>query len=409
MVDRSRSGDPWMTSEEAARRLAVKPETLYAYVSRGLIRSERVPGQRRSRFLRADVERHASRSRRGGRAGGLEVVVETQLTLLEPSGHLYYRGWDVADAVRESTFEEIASWLWTGEASATPFDATATTIDAARRAIDAVPALPPIDRFRTALAAMRHADPFRADRRPSAVADTGRSTLAALVDCLELRGRDDARDDAPLAARLWPRITAAKPSTSRIRFLDGVLVVLADHELAASTFAARVAASTWADPYLVLQAGLAVLGGPLHGGASEQARDLVREATATSAAEAIGRRLGNGDRIPGFGHRVYERRDPRAAIVFELLGDADTPAVVPEIVEVMQARSLPFANIDFALAAAAETYGFVDGATEAIFAVSRTAGWLAHAIEEYDHALRFRPRAAYVGPPARGGDRPGGR
>lgn len=392
------ANDPWMTSEEAARRLEVKPETLYAYVSRGLVRSEKVPGQRRSRFLRADVERHAARSRRGGKTAGFEVVVETQLTLLEPSGHLYYRGWDVAEAARESTFEEIASWLWTGEATATPFHVSEETAAAARQAIDAIPDLPPIDRFRTALAAMRHADPFRADRRPIAVAGTGRATVAALVDSLELLGRHDAREGASLAARLWPRVTTAKPSASRIRFLDAVLVLLADHELAASTFAARVAASTWADPYLVLQAGLAVLGGPLHGGASEQARELVREATETSAAEAIGRRLGNGERIPGFGHRVYERSDPRAAVVLELLGPDGTPTIVPEILRVMDERGLPFPNIDFALAAAAEHHEFIAGATEAIFAVSRMVGWLAHAIEEYEHALRFRPRAAYVGP-----------
>ncbi|WP_436794955.1 citrate/2-methylcitrate synthase [Actinospongicola halichondriae] len=393
--------DPWMTSEQASRRLEVKPETLYAYVSRGLIRSEKVPGQRRSRFLRADVERHASRSRRGGRTAGLEVVVETQLTLLEPSGHLYYRGWDVADAVAEASFEEIASWLWTGTVADTPFVASESAVAVARSAVDAVGDLPPIDRFRTALAVMRHADPFRADRRPSAVADTGRSTVAAMVECLDVLGRHDAPDGAPLAARLWARITDAKPSASRVRFLDAVLVLLADHELASSTFAARVAASTWADPYLVFQAGLAVLGGPLHGGASEQARQLLREAGETSAAEAIGRRLGNGDRIPGFGHRVYESSDPRADVVFQVLGPDDVPCVVPEILAVMDERKLPFPNIDFALAAAAETYGFADGATEAVFAVARTVGWLAHAIEEYEHALRFRPRAAYVGSPPR--------
>lgn len=394
--------DPWMTSEQASQRLGVKAETLYAYVSRGLIQSEKVPGQRRSRFLRADVERHASRSRRGGRSAGFEVVVETELTLLEPAGRLSYRGWDVASAARESTFEEVASWLWTGEAAATPFVTSDPTAGAARAAVAALPDLPPIDRFRTALAAMRHVDPFRADRRPAAVAATARSTVAALVDCLDVLARHDAPAGAGVAARLWPRITAAKPSAGRTRFLDAVLVLLADHELASSTFAARVAASTWADPYLVLQAGLAVLGGPLHGGASEQARGLVREATESSAAEAIGRRLGNGERIPGFGHRVYETADPRAEVVFGLLGD-DAAPVVGEITAVVAERDLPFPNIDFALAAAAERYEFVDGATEAVFAVARTVGWLAHAIEEYEHALRFRPRAAYVGRPAQDG------
>src|SRR5258706_7092603 len=102
----------WMTSEAAAQRLGVKPETLYAYVSRGTVQGERVPGSRRSRFLRADVERLAGRQRGGGRAGGLEVIVETDLTMLDPSGVLAYRGWDVVDAVADATFEEVASWLW---------------------------------------------------------------------------------------------------------------------------------------------------------------------------------------------------------------------------------------------------------------------------------------------------------
>src|SRR3954453_13424747 len=105
-----------MTADAAAARLGGKPQTLYAYVSRGLVHSEPVPGTRRSRFLRSDVERLAARQRGGGRAGGLEVIVETELTLLDPAGHLSYRGWDVADAVADGApFEEVASWLWSGE------------------------------------------------------------------------------------------------------------------------------------------------------------------------------------------------------------------------------------------------------------------------------------------------------
>ncbi|MFP5321604.1 MAG: citrate/2-methylcitrate synthase [Acidimicrobiia bacterium] len=392
------SGPTWLTSEQAARRLGVKPATLYAYVSRGLIRSERVPGQRRSRFLRADVERHAARSRVGGRAGGLEVVVETQLTLLDPTGRLVYRGWDVVDAVGEASFEEVASWLWTGQRDTTPFEAPAALVEAASAGAPGDGELAPVDRWRAALPRLRALDPLRGDRRPVAVQATGRALLAALVDGLPPLGHEPATDRS-IAARLWPRLTAAPPSARRLGVLDAALILLADHEMAASTLAVRVAASTWADPYLVLQAGLAALGGPLHGGAGEAARALLRDADASGAARAVGDRLAAGQRIPGFGHRVYESADPRVAPLLDrlhALGDA--PPAVAAVLEVVADRDLPFPNVDLAVAAVAEAYDFVDGATEVVFATARTVGWLAHAIEEYEHALRFRTRAAYVGP-----------
>lgn len=389
-----------MTSEEATRRLGVKPETLYAYVSRGVIRSERVPGQRRSRFLTADVERHAARSRIGGRAGGLEVVVETQLTLLEPEGRLSYRGWDVAEAVGSASFEEVASWLWTGTREASAFEASDAPLAAARRVLDAVDDLGPVDRWRTVLPVLRSQDALRGDRRPAAVQATGRDLVATLVACLPLLGDEPAHDPS-IAARLWPHLTAAPPSRRRIAVLDAALVLLADHEMAASTLAVRVAASTWADPYLVIEAGLSALGGPLHGGAGEGARALLRDAgpDGRDAAAAVGRRLERGERIAGFGHRVYETCDPRVAPLLSRLDDAgDTPPAARAVLAVVQGRDLPFPNVDFALAAVAEAYEFIDGATESIFATARIVGWLAHAIEEYEHALRFRTRAAYIGP-----------
>ncbi len=386
----------WMTSEQAARRLGVKPATLYAYVSRGLIRSERVPGQRRSRFLRADIERHAMRSRRGGRAGGLEVIVESELTLLEPGGRLFYRGWDVADAARRATFEAVASWLWTGAADPVACVPPAGALVSGPGFDDR--SLAPVDRWRAALPLLRVADPLRGDRRRAAVATTGRGLLGAMVDLLPPLGVDPGLD-APIAARLWCRLTAAPPSRRRIRVLDAALILLADHELATSTLAARLAASTHADPYLVVSAGLAVLGGPLHGGAGAQARALLRDADQRGAAAAVGRLLEAGQRIPGLGHSVYEHHDPRADALIELLTDAgDVPASFDELLDVVSAHDLPLVNVDLALAAVAEAYEMIEGTTEAVFAVSRTVGWLAHAIEEYDHALRFRSRAAYIGP-----------
>lgn len=390
----------WLTSEAAAARLGVKPETLYAYVSRGAVRSERLPGTRRSRFLRADVERLAGKQRRGGgRAGALDVIVETELTLLDPAGHLHYRGWDVADAVASgATFEEVAGWLLTGERNPTPFAAPPAMAEAAHRVAGALADQPAMDRLRAVVAAARHTDPLRDDRRPVAVAAAARGLIATLVEALPVLG--DAPGGDSVADRLWPRLTREPATPERVRLLDATLVLLADHELAASTLAARVTASTWADPYLVVQAGLAALGGPLHGGASEAARQLIHEVDGgTPAAEAIGRRLRDEQLIPGFGHRIYRTHDPRAEILLGLLADSRDLPAEDALVAVMRERGLPFPNVDFAIASLAEHHGMVPVAGEIGFAVARTAGWLAHAAEEYRHRLRFRPRGVYTGRP----------
>ncbi len=389
--------DPWMTSEAAVQRLGVKPETLYAYVSRGVVQSERIPGSRRSRFSRADVERLAARQRGGGgRAGGLEVLIETDLTMLDPEGVLAYRGWDVVDAVADATFEEVASWLWHGTRDRVRFAAPPAMIETAGRVGEALEAQPVMDRLRAAIAAVRATDPFRDDRRPEAVAGAGRAIVSTLIETLPRVG-PTAPANASIAARLWPRLSARPPKPRLVKLLDATLVLLADHEMAASTLAARIAASTWADPYLVELAGLATLGGPLHGAASSATRELMREAVASSPAEAIGARLRDNQLIPGFGHRVYKTHDPRAVILLDLLAAIRRDPVEEELLLIMQERGLPFPNIDFAIASFAERYEMIDNAGEVIFAVARTVGWLAHAIEEYRYRLRFRPRAVYTG------------
>jgi citrate synthase len=402
MYSAAMAGDEdWLSSEAAAARLHVKPETLYAYVSRGMIRSERIPGTRRSRFRRGDVERIAARQRGGGRAGALEVVVETSLTLLDPAGALYYRGWNVDDAVAAGVpFETVASWLWSGAVDHAPFVAPDAARAAAAGIGTALRDQPPTDRMRASIVAVRHTDPLRDDRRPSAVAMTGRALIATLVDTMPLQGDDEAAPDAPIARRLWSRLTTRRATAPNVRLLDTALVLLADHDLAASTLAARIAASTWADPYLVVEAGLAVLGGPLHGSASAAARTMLREVVrdGVTPSEAIGRRLRDQELIPGFGHRIYTHRDPRADLLLAALADARRDlASEHAIIATMDERGLPFPNIDFALASLTERYDMIDAAGEVIFAIARIVGWLAHAAEEYPHRLRFRPRAAYVG------------
>jgi citrate synthase len=393
----------WMQAEAAAARLGVQPQTLYAYVSRGLVHSEPVPGSRRSRFLRADVERLAARQRGGGRARGLEVIVETELTLLDPAGHLAYRGWDVAEAVRAGvTFEEIATWLWTGEREAIPCEAPAAARAAAERVAAAFDGGGVMDRLRAVVLAARSHDPLRDDRRPVAVAMAGRALVATIVDTLPtVDGAPDAPAGSSVARRLWPKLTAHRAEPDRVRLLEATLVLLADHELAASTLAARVTASTWADPYLVVEAGLAALGGPLHGAASRAAREVLREVEGgVAATEAIGRRLREHQLIAGFGHSVYRQGDPRAALLLELLDDVGASSDAElDLVRTMAERSLPFPNVDFAIASMAERHQMIEEAGEVIFATTRIVGWLAHAAEEYRHRLRFRPRAVYTGRP----------
>jgi citrate synthase len=188
-----------------------------------------------------------------------------------------------------------------------------------------------------------------------------------------------------------------------VRALDRALSLLADHELATSTLAVRVAASTWADPYLLLLAGLATAGGPLHGGASELVRALLRDAVDHSGEVAVGRALREDRPVPGFGHMVYEGPDPRAPVLLDAVERSRPPRALwraaVQVLDVMARDGGPFPNIDFALGVLAEAGRMVPGAGETIFTIARCAGWIAHGLEEYPHRLRYRARAAYTGPP----------
>lgn len=376
-----------LTASEAARRLGVKPETLYAYVSRGQLTRHREG--RRSLFARAEVERLAARARRGPRAGELGIVLETALTRLDPAGALFYRGADATRLARESTYEAVAELLWGGE-PALPWEGPPVTGEGAR----------PADHLRVIVARAAAADPLRADLRPPAVRATARRLIATMVDGLPRAG--DVAGDY-IAARLWSRLHPAPPTLARMRLLDAALILLADHELALSALAARVAASAHADPYLVVLAGLSAQGGALHGGAGNAVERLLAAIPDAAAAPAvIGERLAAGEALPGFGHAVYTGRDPRADVLLELLQGAEPDparlAVAHAVLDALGRHDGPAPNVDFALGAMADCLGLAPGAAEAIFALARTAGLVAHALEEYPHRLRFRARAVYAGP-----------
>ena len=182
-------------------------------------------------------------------------------------------------------------------------------------------------------------------------------------------------------------------------------MLLADHELAASTLAARAAASVRADPYAVVGTGLGAMSGALHGGASLGAETLIAAASGPDdVPRVVAELLRRGEKVPGFGHFGYRGGDPRAIVLLDLVRRAAPKsaqlAVADAVLAEVRQKSLPEPNIDFAIATLARVAGMVRGAGEAIFAVARTAGWIAHALEAYAGPGPLRPRAVYIGRPA---------
>ena len=389
-------------AEAAAERLGVKTATLYAYVSRGVLRRRRGPDGR-SVFDPAEIERLARRGRPRGPRPSSELIVESAITSLGDD-RPYYRGRDAVELAASWEFERVARLLWTGsddDDGGGPWRASAVAVAAGRAAQSGLPAeVLPLERLQVITPALAAVDPLRLNRDPSVVVLIGQSLIAGMVDCLP----GDSTADG-IARRLWDKLTPgpAGRTPDLADVLRAALVLLADHELAASTLAARVAASVRADPYGVVSTGLGVVGGPLHGGASLSAEAMLAEADGASEAQhAVGRRLRRGDRIPGLGHTVYKATDRRATALMELIRTAapEHPRLVvaEAILSESRRRRLPEANVEFALAALVSVAGMVPGAGEAIFAIARTAGWLAHAMEEYAQARPMRLRAIYGGP-----------
>jgi citrate synthase len=400
-----------LSTAEAAERLGVKPATLYAYVSRGLLGRERSPDGRTSTFDPAEIDRLARPGRtRRGRRPSAELVVPSALTAID-RGLPWYRGLAVPELAGTRSFEEVAEWLWTARFPdpVPAWRASQPALDAGRRAQAALPpAALPLERIRVIAAALPAGDELRLELRPAAVTAAGRSLIAGLVDCLPRPTPGGPGFPPPgagsIAARLWTGLSPFDPEPEPVGVVDAALVLLADHELAASTVAARVAASVRADPYAVASAGLAVVSGTLHGGASLGIEALLDEVDRPDqAASVVGARLRRGERLRGFGHRLYPGGDPRAATLLARLrdtaGGSPRMQAVESLLEAARRRGLPEPNVDLALAALAHVTGMTRGAGEAVFAVARTAGWIAHALEEYDRNTPIRPRAVYTGPP----------
>ena len=422
----------FLTAAEAARRLGVKPATLYAYVSRGVLSRVRAPDGRASLFGAEEVERLARRGRPRRPAGVADITVESAITEITGDS-LRFRGLDATRLAVSRTFEEVAELLWTGEfrSAREPWRARPAALAAGRAAQAALPAgTLPLERLQVIVPAMAATDPLRLQLDRSAVIAAGRNIIAGMVDCLTPSpgGSDPPqtppghggaarppippwapRPDEPVAGRLWSALCAGngqgRPVPGLMRALSAALVLLADHELAASTLAARAAASVRADPYAVVGTGLGAVSGALHGGASLGAETLMAAASGPDdVPRVVAELLRRGEKVPGFGHFVYRGGDPRAILLLDLVRRAAPKsgqlAVADAVFAEVRQKSLPEPNIDFAIAALVRVAGMVRGAGEAIFAVARTAGWIAHALEAYSGPGPLRPRAVYTGRPA---------
>ena len=269
----------FLTAAEAARRLGVKPATLYAYVSRGVLSRVRAPDGRASLFGAEEVERLARRGRPRRPVGIADITVESAITEITGDS-LRFRGLDATSLAISRTFEEVAELLWTGDfrPAREPWRARPAALAAARAAQAALPAgTLPLERLQVIVPAMAATDPLRLQLDRPAVLAVGRNIIAGMVDCLPSDG--PAGSDESVAGRLWSRLCDRRPAPGLLRALSAALVLLADHELAASTLAVRAAASVRADPYAVVGTGLGAMSGALHGGASLSAETLMAAAS----------------------------------------------------------------------------------------------------------------------------------
>ena len=391
----------WIGAAQASQLLGVSRTTLYAYVSRGFVRSQASPGSTRERtYSRDDVERLRRRTeerRAPDKAAAHALqwgmpILESSIALID-GRRLYYRGLDATVLARSRSLEEIAGLIWTGQIE---------TVNPApgSRAAPPAPRGPFVTRAQIMLALAAARDPLAFDLRAPSVAIAGSRILRLLTQAVTSQDRQEGRVDA-LLARHW-NVGAAGAHIVR-----AALVLCADHELNVSSFTARCVASSGSHPYAVVCAGLAALEGPKHGGASARAESMLasvrRERSLRSAVSA---RLRRGEPIDGFGHPLYRDGDPRARLLLDLLGERCASSAeyrfVMEFAQTASSLTGEEPNIDFGLAAIARVLGLPAGSPLVLFAIGRSVGWIGHAIEQYATGQLIRPRAKYVGVPPEG-------
>ncbi len=355
---------------------------------------------------------------------GLEDVVAANSAVCEvigSEGRLTYRGIDIHDLAQHSSFEETTYLLWFGHlperGALEGFSAElAANRPVPHEVIALMKAFPrtarPMDALRTAVSALAFYDPQAQDNsREANVAKAGRLTaqMATLVAASEniRKGREPIAPTSAgsHAANFLRMLFGKEPDPLVVRAMDLALILHADHELNASTFAARVTAATLADLYAAVVSAICALTGPLHGGANEQVMKMLKTIGEVGRAEAyVTETLAAHKKIPGFGHRVYRTEDPRATHLRQMskelgerAGDTRWYEISRRLEEVVMQQKHLYANVDFYSATCYYSMGIPIDLFTPVFAVSRIAGWAAHVLEQYADNRLIRPRAEYVG------------
>ncbi|MFK7962952.1 MAG: citrate/2-methylcitrate synthase [Burkholderiaceae bacterium] len=384
----------WITAKQALAKLGIKPQSLYANVSRGRIRAKPdARDSRRSLYHRQDVEQVAKR--RAGRQSQNTVAAETirwGAPLLSSSitavidGQLFYRGQNVVALAEHAAFEQVCECLWMTKNVRFELSKRAQTSKGFE--LDS----PVVDSSLVVLARLASQTNPCLGRSNRVLIEEATMIIHQVINAII--GEHDT-SDTPVHLRL-ANAWSAPQAANAIRC---ALVLLADHELNASTFATRVAISTGAPLAAGLLAGLSTLLGPRHGGAAHAMQQLVQLSLATSAQSALQATLNSGLPLSAFGHPLYPEGDPRARALIQTF---DLPLVFAELEALATDLTGERANIDFALTAVAYAHGLPPDAPFKIFATARLAGWVAHALEQNHTGKLIRPRAQYVGlaPPA---------
>jgi citrate synthase len=358
---------------------------------------------------------------------GLEDVVATSSSICFIDGErgiLAYRGYDIHDLAPHATFEEVCYLLWHGRLPnraelgdlQSQFAAGRALPEGVIRLLRQLPPGPAMDTLRTAASALSHYDRDAADDSPAAnyrkavrlTAQIG-SLVAAIGRIEQNQGPIEPDAVMGFAANFLYQLTGARPDALAVRAFDCALVLHADHELNASTFAARVAAATLTDIHSAIVGGIGALKGPLHGGANAEVMKMLLDFGETASAEkvesTIRERLAKKEKIPGFGHRVYKTMDPRAVHLRQLSKDLGKRSGQSHWVEmserieaVVKGEKKLNPNVDFYSASMYYALGIPVSLYTPIFAVSRSSGWAAHVLEQYANNRLIRPRAEYTGP-----------
>jgi citrate synthase len=384
----------WISAEEATERLGVSRATLYAYVSRGRIRSEPVPGDsRRRQYSGEDIEGLLARG--GERIDPQKAasqalhyglpILESAITLIS-EGRIYYRGHDASELAGSRSVAEVAALMWTGDFETESLGTRWPSVVPFR----AVAGFSFIGRAQCALATVSAADSGAYDLREPALIQAGWRIVNILAQVAAARANENESVDALLAGS-W-RVAKARDA---IRM---ALILCADHELNVSAFTARCVASAGASVYGVVIAGLAALEGYKHGGATARVESLWDSlAGSRDLKRSLDLRLRRGESIEGFGHPLYPAGDPRAASLLALLAPSKETDFAHRLMaaayDVLEERPV----VDFALVALVRSLKLPNGTALTLFALGRTIGWVAQAIEQYAADTMIRPRARYVG------------